>query len=108
MLKAFTLISKKAESTVIIRGERHFRQDFKCDAPCDAVGNWDAKIVLSTTPKCVLDSFITLEKEDDIIIHNNALRFKGLGSVRIFFFYVVAYSGQNCIYITILNNCFIS
>lgn len=35
------------EHCVIIRGERHFRQDFKCDAPCDAVGDWDAKIVLS-------------------------------------------------------------
>lgn len=33
------------EHCVIIWGERHFRQDFKCDAPCDAVGDWDAKIV---------------------------------------------------------------
>lgn len=47
------------EHCVIIRGERHFRQDFKCDAPCDAVGDWDAKIVSSSTPKCVLKSLNT-------------------------------------------------
>lgn len=42
------------EHCVIIRGERHFSQDFKCDAPCDAVGDWDTKIVLSGTPECVI------------------------------------------------------